>query len=240
MYYLPYIVVFFFLVFIVLFAPITVKDKSIQANINKDLIVLQFLLLFFLWIYFVCFREYVYIDWVSYKRLFDSVRPFSEIEGYWKVNTNQWERGYYVFCCLVKQFTDNYLVFQVINGLIDAFCIFLLFKQYYSNRHFCLAVCFFYIFNGLPIEFNLLRNSKAIFIFLFSLKYLGEKKYLKYLLLNIAATQLHNSAIIYILITPFLLFNWTTKRVILFLFIVGNFLYLLQIDLFTENYIILP
>jgi hypothetical protein len=78
------------------------------------------------------------------------------------------------------------------------------------------------------MEINLLRNSKAIVLFLISIDYIRRKKIFQYFMLNIAGTLFHVSAFFY-LPMYFILNKKKSKNTILCLFIIGNFIFIFSI-----------
>mgnify|MGYP003609644350 CR=1 FL=1 len=84
----------------------------------------------------------------------------------------------------------------------------------------------FFVFAG-EIEINLLRNMKSMLLFLISLEYLKNRKFLPYLLLNILGLTFHATAIFFL---PFYFFlHKISKRVFLLIFITGFVFYFFQI-----------
>jgi hypothetical protein len=73
-----------------------------------------------------------------------------------------------------------------------------------------------------------LRNSKAIMLFLLSLKYIEQKSILKYFAMNLVGALFHASAFLFIPLY-FLLNRHYSRKVILALFFIGNIIFLLQI-----------
>lgn len=236
MYSFPYIFVFFLLT-LLCFPIIKKNNDSISFN---SINFIYYYLVFLIFVVFFTFRGEVYMDWPQYKALYESAPVFSTQLDLLHLNTYGWEKGYFVFAAFCKLFSEDYFFFQVINSIIDIILLFGVVKSYYKNQYFCLCLLFFYCFNGLPISINLLRNSKVIYLFLISLKYLYNKQYIKYFLLNFIAIFFHTSAVIYILLTPFFLWKKNNKKLILSLFIIGNFLFLLRIDIlsFFLNFIL--
>jgi hypothetical protein len=88
---------------------------------------------------------------------------------------------------------------------------------------------FFFIFYGVEIEANLLRNSKSIMLFLISIKYIGRKNIIQYMGLNIIGALFHTSSLIYLPLY-FVLNKCWPRIVILFVYFVGNIIFLLSFD----------
>jgi len=82
---------------------------------------------------------------------------------------------------------------------------------------------------GFILEVNLLRNIKSVLLFLISLRYIENRKFFKFLILNLLGILFHWSAIIYLPLY-FFLHKKVDLRVYFFIFILGNVIYLLQIQ----------
>jgi hypothetical protein len=76
-----------------------------------------------------------------------------------------------------------------------------------------------------------MRNSKAILLFLFSLRYIEKKQIIKYIIVNTLGVLLHATAII-VLPLYFILNKKISRKLVLFIFIAGNIIYLFQIHCF--------
>jgi hypothetical protein len=78
------------------------------------------------------------------------------------------------------------------------------------------------------LEIDLFRNSKAIMLFLISVKYIKEKKLFCYLSLNLLGCLFHISSLIYLPLY-FVLNRFYQKKLFLVLFIIGNIIFLFSI-----------
>ena len=187
--YKPYLLFFCFLCI----ESIVVQDKySIKTNINKySNLLLCCLVIVFFW----GFRGYVITDWVNYYGHFvmlpSSFRVLLEKNGFL-------ELGYNTLQFIVKKIWNNYFFLQIICSLID-FIIFYKAIVELDYKNIPIIFLSFIIFKGIVIEFNLLRNSKSIFLFLYSLKFIKkEKSFIKYVLTNLIGAMFHISALLFI------------------------------------------
>jgi hypothetical protein len=137
------------------------------------------------------------------------------------------ERGFIYFTLLFKSLVPNYYAWIFFNSLIDV-CLLDIFIRRYS-KYYVLGFIFFFVFEGIVIEVNLIRNIKAILLFLISIKYLQERRILPYMLLNILGFFFHSSAIIYLPLYFFLHKEWS-KKVIWSLFVGGILLLLCRVE----------
>jgi hypothetical protein len=92
-----------------------------------------------------------------------------------------------------------------------------------------LGIVFYFIFSGPQITCNVLRNSKAIMLFLLSIKYIEKKKFLKYASINIIGILFHISAVLFIPLY-FLLNRHYNRIFIIALFVIGNIIFLFKIE----------
>lgn len=225
-YALPYIFIFmslFVMSFPLLQKTIVIENKTIIGEIKKS----YFIFLFF---YFFGLRGFLQTDFIAYYKYFkdvpllwEGVTDFLYIGQY-----KDWEKGFLLYTIFIKSLCNNYFFFQAISFLID-FMLLYFFIRYYTSNYFVLSFVFFLLFSGPEIEINLLRNSKCIALFLFSLRYLIQKKYLKYILINLLGLSFHTSAIIYICIGFFLKIK-IPKKFLCLCFIIGVVGFVLQIS----------
>lgn len=182
-------------------------------------------------IYFIGCRGFVAADWYFYLPYFEKCPTFfdetSKIFEF--VKNNEYEKGYCLFSIICKSIFDNYFAFQFICFVIDFFVLHSFFKEY-CGKYYFLGWCLFWIFQGFVFEIIILRNAKAIMLFLISIKYAQNKKIIKYILLNLLGLMFHSSAIFYFPLYFFFQMK-RNKKLELFLFLVGIYIYILQIPI---------
>ncbi|MDR2406564.1 MAG: EpsG family protein [Bacteroidales bacterium] len=178
-------------------------------------------------ILFIAFRAYVYADWVFYESFYEKVPSLliglKEIGSYLNRGI---EPGFVLYVSFCKIFSSEYLVFQAMSSLVDIVVLYYFFKQYIPDN-IIMGFAAFYVW-GLYMEMDLLRNVKAIMLFLISIKYLRPKKIIPYMLLNLAGILFHISSLFYI---PFyFISNLKYRRVFIFLvWLTGNIIFLCRI-----------
>jgi hypothetical protein len=221
---IPYIALFLFL--IVISFPLVRGKYVLVYDAPKRALILSLL------IFFIAFRAFVFTDWINYYVLYENTP--SLFEGFGTVYvffTKGWyatkEKGFLLYAVICKTVSDNYFFFQAVSSVIDIFILYTFFKKYLRNS-VMFAFAFFMVFRGLEIEFNLLRNSKSIMLFLISIQYIRERKIVNYMFLNIVGMLFHVSSIIYLFLY-FILHKKISRMFLLFLFIVGNVFYLAEI-----------
>ncbi|MDP4277418.1 MAG: EpsG family protein [Bacteroidota bacterium] len=192
-------------------------------------------------VFFFGLRGFVNTDWLVYYNIFNGLPTLwggnlgsafttdftSEFVTDASTDQAGIEMGFIFLTVLFKSIIPDYFAWVFVNVVIDVILLDIFFRRY--SKYYVLSFILFLIFGGLGIEFNLMRNVKAILLFLISLKYIEERKIVPYMLLNIAGCTLHTSALFFIPLYFFLNKEWP-KWVIWTIFIVGNILVLLQIS----------
>lgn len=214
-YSLPYIyLVIFFLIISLLQLGLPFDEKS-KRYLNGTAVIIYIL--------FFGFRGFIGWDWSNYYPF------FKEIPTLWnlKLIDYSYESGYVFFTSFVKTVYPDYHFYVFVNTLIDVALLRLFFRRYLPSNLFTLALATFIVMEGLSVEVNLIRNIKSILLFLISLKYIENRNLLKFLLLNILGVLFHWSAIFYFPLY-FFLSKKIDLRIFIFIFILGNLIYLFQ------------
>lgn len=178
-------------------------------------------------IIFICFRGFVSTDWVSYYPFYQQLQIWRNLDFKY-LGSFGWEIGTPLTMFLLKKIGFDYFGFCFVSSFIDLIVFFKFFERY--SKNFYLSLILFVIYNGLTMEFNLLRNSKAIDLFLISLRYIDNKKW-KYFLLNFLGYYFHFTALFFILF--FFIYHskfYLHKRVLLFLWLLGLVIFVFRIQ----------
>jgi hypothetical protein len=201
------------------------------TDIFQKISVITILIIFF------GFRGYVLIDWLTYSQfyadlptLFNDLGLLKNIIGSGSLNGRLVERGFLVYMVICKTISSNYLFFQFISASIDLYILFLFFKREIPDC-IVLGFVFFILFQGLQFEMHLLRSMKSMLLFILSIKYIKERKFINFLIFNCIGALFHITSIIYIPL--YFILNKNIARSIVFtIFIIGNIIYLLQLEWF--------
>jgi hypothetical protein len=216
-YSLPYIL----FVIIILGISAFQLGMPLENNTRKYINYLVVILYIFFWGY----RGFIATDWVSYFSFFKNL-PTDIFQA---LNNANFEVGFVSYSAIIKYFSNSYEIFQLINTLTNVFLLHFFFKKYLPTKYYAFGFAVFLAFNGCILEMNLLRNFKALLIFLLALQYIEERKPVKYFILMFLALSFHWSSIVF-----FPLYFFLHKRipliVIISVIIVGSFIYLLQIE----------
>jgi hypothetical protein len=225
LYSIPYIILFLLLYVNVI--PLYKFNSGFSAN-NYSIWLQQFFVIALL-IIFLGFRGFLYTDWQSYYLAYDAAPSLFDSAGaITKFFERRWENGFLFYMILCKTISSNYFFFQSVSYIIDFILLFLFFKEAIPKQ-IIWGFLFFIIFLGIGIEFNLLRNSKSMMLFLISLKYIKEKKIVRYIMLNSFGVLFHSVSLLYLPLY-FILDKKISRKFVLVLFIIGNFIYIFRIE----------
>ena len=186
-YSIPYIIVIF-----ILFVLAYLEDKlSSAAQKNKCIVFAVFLLSFFFGL-----RGFVQSDFQNYYPWFEDLPSLWNYQSFFKSLEGNYEPGFVVFTALCKSIIPNYFFWVFVSSLIDVLLLQIIFKRYSTNV--CLSFAIYFAIGAIIMEFNLMRNIKAILILIFALKYIHNKKMWKYFFCVFLATLFHLTSVIFI------------------------------------------
>lgn len=191
-------------------------------------------------LFFFGLRGYVFTDWMIYYPIFDKMPTIIDggltsvlngdinqlFESDVEVGKAGYEMGFVYSTFIFKSICPNYYVWIFCNVLFDVILLDIFFRHY--SPYYVMGFIFFVAMGGLLIECNLVRNVKAILLFLISLKYLQERRIVPYMILNLIGVLFHSSAVIYLLLY-FFLHKECPKWLMWTIFILGNIITLLNI-----------
>lgn len=138
-------------------------------------------------------------DYGIYKIVFDNI---PNLEGFVNNFTNLhenyrtfgFENGYLFYNSLIKTLGFNFFGFTLINSIIFYVCLYKGLEKYTFNFNFVIIVFLYKLF--FYNTFISMRQSITMAIFFIALKYIEEKKPLKYFMLIALASLFHNAALI--------------------------------------------
>lgn len=178
---------------------------------------------------FIGLRGHLYTDFINYFPFFQSLPTITHLSWSY-IETSEFESGFVFYSSLFKTFIPDYYCWIFINTLIDLIILTWAFRKYSYSVMW--SYIFFFSFMGLLIEANLLRNVKSIMLFLLSLPYLQERKFLPYLFLNMIGITFHSSSVLYIL-AYFILNKQLTRKSLIIIFIVINIIFFFNIHIIS-------
>lgn len=200
---------------------------------NKGLILSSARILEFIGFFiFFGLRGYVYSDGFQYYLMFNALPGFPDMtfESF-SLGERSMEPLFQILIKIVKIFSNNYIVFQCVNSVIDFILLDKVFRRY--NKYYTLGFLLLPIFYGFLIEINLLRNFKAILLFFISLQYVKERKLNKFIFIILLASLFHPTALLYIPLYWVVNKKWP-KFVVLGILFMGAIFPLLDIRIFSN------
>lgn len=180
-------------------------------------------------------RGFLAWDWVHYYPNFINISSLKEffIKREFGLN-DPYEFGYMLWLSFCKTiFNNNYDVYVLFTTFLDIILLSILFFMYSPYPIFSIFV--FLIFGGFGFQLDLMRNIKALILFLFSLNYINKKKYFKAFLLVILSLCIHRTSLIYLfLILSKFLEKEIKKKYLLIIFFIGIFVYIFGDDFLKD------
>lgn len=177
---------------------------------------------------FLCFGYMTGSDWRQYEVMYEELGK----------SLTQWtdsrtEIGYWYYMWIFKILHIDFWVFFIFTKCW-LYGTIIYFLKKYGDSVFYLALTFFVATFGFAFFIdNPMRNLIAAVIFLFTFKYLIEKKILKYILVVLLATSFHISAIFFLFLYFFFQKRWSTTFWII-TYILINILFLGAKDFFLQ------
>ena len=163
---------------------------EIRCNLTENELTTFKLFAFIVLIFQVGFRWKTGTDWEPYLEHFN--RTF-EVSDTLVSILSGFEPGYAFFVLFVKKFTDDYTIFLVLHALIYYSLIFHAFKK--LSPFFFVSLLFFYVTTLGVMGSN--RQLIALAICLYSLRYVIDKKLIKFTLTIGFAFLFHSTAVVF-------------------------------------------
>lgn len=186
-YSVPYVIVILSLFYLAL-----VENRTTSVNKKNKLIrIASFILIFFFG-----FRGFIQSDFQNYYPWFENLPTLWNYNDFTKAFVENYEPGFVLFSILCKSLFPNYFIWIFICALIDILLLKKIFKEYSFNV--CLSFAIYFAIGAIIMEFNLMRNIKAILILILATKYIRERKIWKYFLCVLIAMLFHLTSIIFI------------------------------------------
>lgn len=159
------------------------------------------------WFYLLVFILIAGLRWkvggdsLSYERSFENEIPNLNEISFEFISTFQWEPLFVLLVSLCKTIVNEFWFFQFVHAVFVNIILFVFIKKYASKKYVALIVyAFFFYFY---LDFEILRESIAIMIFVLVYPYFSKKKWLKYYMFVSIAILFHYSALILLLFPLF-------------------------------------
>lgn len=169
---------------------------------------------------FLGLRGFIGWDWWAYYPSYNNLP-----------NGFNYEIGYEIWSNIFYKIGLSYHHFTFINTVADILILAYVLKKY--SKYPIFSMFLFLAVQGLSFEVDLLRNAKAVLLFIISIQFIKERKLIPFLILNILGMTFHMSSVIY-LPMYFILNRNYSRKIILPLIILGNIYYLFDTKLFTH------
>lgn len=169
---------------------------------------------------FLGLRGFIGWDWWAYYPSYNNLP-----------NGFNYEIGYEIWSNIFYKIGLSYHHFTFINTVADILILAYILKKY--SKYPIFSMFLFLAVQGLSFEVDLLRNAKAVLLFIISIQFIKERKLIPFLILNILGMTFHMSSVIY-LPMYFILNRNYSRKIVLPLIILGNIYYLFDTKLFTH------
>lgn len=217
----PYLLFLFYLFLIVLWE-FSLKAKG-DRRLKKIRIAIWGGFLFFFGL-----RGFVNTDCLSYYPFFEGLKTIWDGYSYdYVLSEYNWEPGFITAVYLFKSIIPDYFAWTFVWTLIALIALDSFFSR--NVKYYSLGFLLFFVFGGYGILVNLMRASIAMFIFLYSIRFVETNNYKKYFLVNIIGCLFHISSLLYLLVY-FILKRKLSVSFLLAVFGFLNILYWLRID----------
>lgn len=166
---------------------------------------------------FILDGKYSGNDYESYRRWFNGVENV-------KLSLTN-DIGFNLLMLTVKKITGSFEVFITITSILFVYSIYKFSIE--NSKSYAMTIFIFIAFGIFELGLTAIRQWVAASIFLLSFKYIKNKNFWKYLLSICIAALFHNSAILLIIVYPFVNLRIKEKYKILISIITGMLLTIL-------------
>lgn len=211
-----YLIPFFFILLGVLF-----YDTQLNKGSGRILYIFSFLS----FVVLSGLRYKVGGDTLEYFRSFDTQIPKLQNLTLNVFVELRYEPLWIIFNSVCKSIVDDFSFLQFVHAFFVNYVLFRFFKNYTTYKF--TAILVYFLFYYLYLNFEILRESIAICLFLLAYPFLEKKENIKYFLLIGCACMFHISAII-LFILPFFKINELNRKVLIkmVLFVLLAFIFL--------------
>lgn len=224
-YSIPYVIAFLFLGSL---AYIEQKSPN-RKNIIRRICILFFLIFFGL-------RGFVAWDWMGYYPTFESIDRLTEFtsDSFVVIMDNGRELdliepGYVLYVSFIKTIFNNWHFFIFISSLIDILIIDIFIRRFSPNYAFAILV---FCSISFVLEFDLMRNIKALGIFLLAIDSIIHRRWFIFVLLTLIGISFHRSFLVFIPLYFVGMKNFG-RSIWIIIFIICNIIYFTHIPIAT-------
>lgn len=200
---------FYLIVFFILLLFCVLEQANLSSKSKRILRIVSAILL-------ICIAGLRYEtggDWDTYAKSFEKIKPISAILAGAKIYA-EFETGFVLLCSIVKQFGGTLQTVYFMVALLNITLITCALRRY--TKYVVLGLFVYYCVLYFSLEMIYTRQSIAVAISFYALRYIKEKNIIKYILLILCAFFFHRMAL---MMLP-MYFIFDRKFSALFLFIV--------------------
>lgn len=188
-------------------------------NIKKIYKQIIFIIILLFALYCGCINFPYSTDYEIYKGYYE----YSPNSIDFTINNNLYDYGFLWLNMFIKYYGGN------LEDVYFVICIIILMIYYYAFPKFTpyIFLSWYFLFARFFELQNIvqIRQGLAIVIMLFALKFIYERKLIKYIVCILIATLFHKTLLVALLIYPFSKINWTKNKIIIFLLLcIGMYL----------------
>lgn len=159
--------------------------------------------------YIIILIIFIMVAGLSYRLGIDSTRyayEYTNLPSLSELNSFNFEgtrygRGYLFFNAIVRSCSDDFVAMQFVHAIfINSIVFYFIYK---NTKHLFFAILAYFILSYFSYNFEILRESCAVAVFLFSWRFFKSNNWLKYYCCCVVAILFHPSAM-FLLILPIL------------------------------------
>ncbi len=179
----------FYLLLFVIFSLIAFLENFVALS-KQDKAYLSFFVFIVLWLV-AGLRYETGVDWRSYTSYIKSAQTLSEL--FRNPNLFSFEPGFVLLCSFVKSIGGEAQVLFFIVASVNTVLLYKSIKFYTSK--YAMPLFVYFCIQYFLLDMSGFRQSLAVNIFFFSIRYIINKEALKYFLVTLTACMFHSSAI---------------------------------------------
>lgn len=166
--------------------------------------------------YLLCLCLFVLISGLRYRLGVDTIEYEKQYSLYpslinyfgFDFENEKYGRGFIFMMAFAKSISSEFFILQLIHAI---FVNSVLFYFFYTNtKHIFFSILLYFILYYFTFNFEVLRESSAVCIFILAWKYFCNNKWIKYYIFSGIAILFHPSAAI-TLVLPLIKFPWINK-----------------------------
>lgn len=153
--------------------------------------------------------------WKNYIPTFNFIVEYKRYVHVMPILMQKYSIGFAYIFNLLAQMTSHSQVIFILGSFVIVFFTFAAIYQQSKNKY--ISIILFLITGAFLLSMNGMRSYMACAIVLFSLKYIYNKNFLKFLIFILIASSVHSSAIIFILLYPLYNYRINSAQILILL-----------------------